>query len=131
MTKRIYKNRVLTRLEIGVRYRKKNRKKINKQSRIRYKKYTKKILKQNRSSRQIIRSLYVNIFQLFKSTEPCFDCGKIYPHYIMEFDHCKRKRTHPISVFIHSPGLAQKEIEKCELVCSNCHVKRTWKRKPW
>lgn len=62
--------------------------------------------------------------------KPCTDCGVEYPHYVMHFDHLRDKcfnishgmRNHALSTIL-------KEIEKCELVCANCHSIRTWNRR--
>lgn len=61
---------------------------------------------------------------------PCKDCGVSYPHYVMDFDHLVDK-THNVSNMVrsgYSLARVKTEIEKCELVCSNCHRERTWLR---
>lgn len=60
---------------------------------------------------------------------PCTDCGVQYPHYVMDFDHLGDKEYNVGSMV----GLGSKtkllaEIEKCEVVCSNCHRERTYSR---
>ena len=64
-----------------------------------------------------------------KESSPCKDCGVSYPYYVMEFDHLHSKEK-TVSWFASKGTIDQvkKEIEKCELVCSNCHAKRTWQR---
>lgn len=60
---------------------------------------------------------------------PCADCKKIYPHYIMEFDHITKDKINNVSAMVG--GNFEKlvaEIAKCEIVCSNCHSERTWQR---
>ncbi len=65
--------------------------------------------------------------------KPCMDCGKIYPPWVMDFDHREGVvKTKSISR-IHSGSLwsiekIKEEIEKCDLVCSNCHRQRTHER---
>ena len=55
---------------------------------------------------------------------PCMDCSVQYPHYVMDWDHvhgdkefelgdARRDNTSRVRILA--------EIEKCELVCSNCH----------
>jgi len=59
---------------------------------------------------------------------PCIDCGKTYPHYVMDFNHRDpSKKEFNISAELHSKGWAQvlKEIKKCDVICSNCHRIRT------
>jgi hypothetical protein len=59
---------------------------------------------------------------------PCVDCGKSYPYYVMDFDH----RDPTLKVFsIGHDGAKfsykklKEEIEKCDVVCANCHRERT------
>jgi hypothetical protein len=64
-----------------------------------------------------------------KSDTPCIDCKQIYPYYVMDFDH-KRDKLDSVSRMTNS-GLRKKvyeEIEKCDLVCANCHRIRTFDR---
>ena len=59
----------------------------------------------------------------------CFDCG-INNHIILDFDHIRDKKYN-ISRMIHdgfSWKSIKKEIEKCEVVCANCHRIRTHNR---
>lgn len=63
--------------------------------------------------------------------KPCIDCNKIYPHYVMQFDHLPHKG---IKLFDIKSGGFQwdalyTEISKCELVCANCHLERTHQRR--
>jgi hypothetical protein len=62
------------------------------------------------------------------ATHPCVDCGETDP-VVLEFDHLRDK------LFNISAGIAYKswplilaEIEKCEVVCANCHRRRTARR---
>lgn len=59
---------------------------------------------------------------------PCMDCGGRFPHYVMHFDHPDPKiKTFNISQKA-CKGLTPAvlaEIEKCDLVCANCHAIRT------
>ena len=67
----------------------------------------------------------------YKENLGCFDCKEKYPHYMLEFDHIPGyKKLGSVSYLAKSKGfdLAIKEIEKCEVVCSNCHSIRTWTR---
>jgi len=65
-------------------------------------------------------------------SKPCTDCGKKYPHYVMDFDHLDgfTKRAN-ISKLIGERTNVKSiltEISKCELVCANCHRERTHNR---
>ncbi len=61
---------------------------------------------------------------------PCVDCNKVYDYWIMEFDHLSNK-MHGINKLVcsnMSMNTLIKELEKCELVCGNCHAIRTHNR---
>lgn len=63
--------------------------------------------------------------------KPCVDCGELYPFYVMDFDHIKGVKKFNLSnatTRYRSIKIVQEEIDKCEVVCSNCHRKRTHKR---
>jgi hypothetical protein len=68
--------------------------------------------------------------QTLKEASPCLDCWQYYPHYVMQFDHVHGEKlfnignTHCWTSW--SKVLA--EIEKCEIVCANCHAARTYTR---
>lgn len=61
---------------------------------------------------------------------PCVDCGKQYPYYVMDFDHRDGEgKTKMISrMTTGSMGIRLAEIAKCDVVCSNCHRERTYRR---
>lgn len=68
----------------------------------------------------------------FKSGKACKDCSKIYPVYVMDFDHVSFNKVNNVSTMIYdlSFTISQiiEEVSKCEIVCANCHRERTWKR---
>lgn len=79
--------------------------------------------------KQVIQRVRQFVAELKEST-PCTDCGINYPSYVMDFDHLANKE-YQISNMIHSGYdicSVQKEIDKCEIVCSNCHRVRTHNR---
>lgn len=63
-------------------------------------------------------------------SQPCKDCGGLFHPCAMDFDH----RDPSQKVFEIGPALSrnwekvQAEIAKCDVVCSNCHRVRTFKR---
>lgn len=69
-----------------------------------------------------------------KKNGKCSDCGlsgNNYPE-VLEFDHINKDKEFNISEFnflTSSINKVKKEINKCELVCANCHRIRTAKRK--
>lgn len=63
---------------------------------------------------------------------PCTDCGGIFPPYVMHFDHRdpsqKRFAVSTLTGSGHIRSLLA-EIEKCDLVCANCHAIRTHRQR--
>jgi hypothetical protein len=61
---------------------------------------------------------------------PCTDCGIKYKPWQMDFDHIDpRQKVFNIGTNVLGSLLSIKnEIEKCELVCANCHRQRTHER---
>lgn len=63
-----------------------------------------------------------------KKNKPCVDCGIQYPYYVMDFDHRDpSKKAFLVSKLARSGRRRklEKELLKCDLVCSNCHRERT------
>lgn len=67
----------------------------------------------------------------YKESKPCVDCGNFYSHYVMQFDHTGTDKKFTISSHSASYGGKRifEEIEKCDLVCANCHAIRTYNRR--
>jgi hypothetical protein len=68
----------------------------------------------------------------FKKDKSCKDCKQVFPPYVLDFDH------RPGEIKLFNVGQVSKawsvkrlfeEINKCDLVCSNCHRERTFSRK--
>lgn len=59
---------------------------------------------------------------------PCTDCNQSFPYFVMDFDHLRDKSCN-VSEYRGSTRKLLKEIEKCELVCANCHRIRTQQRR--
>ena len=64
-------------------------------------------------------------------SKPCADCGMTYPFYVMDFDH-REDKNFAISQAWRARSWSEvlAEIEKCDVVCANCHRERTYHRKP-
>ena len=64
-------------------------------------------------------------------SRPCMDCGKQFPPECMDFDHVRGEKVGGIyQLYTRNMELLMEEIDKCDLVCANCHRTRTCKRKP-
>jgi len=60
---------------------------------------------------------------------PCVDCGERDP-VVLEFDHLRDKAFNVASKMTHYGWDAVlEEIAKCEVVCGNCHKRRTARRR--
>ena len=69
-----------------------------------------------------------------KAGRPCADCGRIYPHQVMQWDHRPGfEKLGEISVDFWGRTREEvlAEIAKCDLVCANCHALRTFARSGW
>lgn len=63
---------------------------------------------------------------------PCADCGNTYPPYVMQFDHVRGAKLFNLADAVNrgrSLASIQEEIDKCEVVCANCHATRTYNRR--
>src|SRR5262245_14645960 len=58
--------------------------------------------------------------------EPCADCGNRFPPECMDFDHVRGKKLFNIGHSMTKKlSVVLAEVEKCDLVCANCHRIRT------
>lgn len=74
-----------------------------------------------------------NFIEELKRNKQCVDCKRIYPSWVMDFDHLDgEKKIDSISrMAVTNTSSFEKiliEIAKCELVCANCHRQRTHDR---
>lgn len=110
--------------------------KKQRQNSIKYKdrtpEYKKKISESNCKTNKNSATRNKKIVNLLKD-KPCKDCGNKFPPYCMDFDHLPQyKKYKHVSTLVNRGFILEKileEIEKCELVCANCHRIRTFSRK--
>ena len=82
------------------------------------------------------KRVVTEFIEKYKRDRTCIDCGfpgKDFP-YVLDFDHLdggmsKKFTIGSWSQSVLSIDAIKKEIEKCELVCANCHRKRTFAKK--
>ena len=63
--------------------------------------------------------------KLYKEQNPCLDCRQHYPSYVMDFDHVRGAKRKDISSLTTLTSV-KAEMQKCDLVCANCHRERTF-----
>src|SRR5260370_1374761 len=84
---------------------------------------TKFMQRSHEASKKLLQSL---------KEKPCKDCGKSYPHYVMEFDHLVPRNGGP-TIAALSQKLGQAKLlaiaSECDVVCANCHKIRTHNRR--
>jgi hypothetical protein len=82
------------------------------------------------SKRRLMRERTLYLIEFFKC-HPCTDCGETDP-IVLEFDHLEAdKKSFDIGRGITRRSWAAilAEIEKCEVVCRNCHQRREARRR--
>lgn len=93
-----------------------------------YAKNKEKQKKQIYASRKIRIENTKKYIRELKESTPCKDCSKKYPYYVMDFDHQHSKEFLISKATDEGISLEKikKEIDKCEIVCANCHRIRTF-----
>jgi hypothetical protein len=79
-------------------------------------------------ARKAVREWNEFLISYFKE-HPCTDCGQTDP-LVLEFDHVRGEKRFQISdgPRLRSRGALIEEMKKCEVVCANCHRRRTAER---
>lgn len=86
-----------------------------------------KTLQRQKDKRNKIRKY----LQALKEEKSCADCGVNYPYFVMDFDHLpEHEKSFDIATFSkhHTLEDIMTEVDKCDVVCANCHRIRTWSR---
>lgn len=78
-----------------------------------------------------IRQKHAALIDAYKR-KPCLDCKQIFPTYVMDFDHVRGEKKYLVSKlrswhYVNEETI-KTEIEKCDIVCANCHRIRTQQR---
>ncbi|MBI5954475.1 MAG: hypothetical protein HY865_22690 [Chloroflexi bacterium] len=69
----------------------------------------------------------------YLSSHPCTSCGESDPH-ALEFHHARGNKESEVSRMVGngtSIETIKAEIEKCDVLCANCHRKLTGKERGW
>jgi hypothetical protein len=98
-----------------------------------YAKYKDEYLKRAASRNARIREENFTSMRQYLKDKVCLDCGETDP-VVFEFDHRNpSEKKYGISKMMPSynwPSILT-EIEKCDVVCANCHKRRTAKQFGW
>ena len=75
----------------------------------------------------------VGWYKSYKSKRVCTECGENHPACLQFHHKDQREKSFTISHIVGSSTYSLKtilnEIEKCEVLCGNCHSKRHWREK--
>lgn len=91
-----------------------------------YKRNPRSINKSAIRRRREIRKMVIE-----SKNKSCEDCGIQYHWYVMDLDHVRDKKKFSLSIagsHMWALKTVQEEIDKCDVVCSNCHRERTFTR---
>lgn len=66
----------------------------------------------------------------YVSQHPCALCGESDPA-VLQFDHLRDKVAVVSRMMDYSWESILKEIEKCQVLCANCHARKTAKEHGW
>lgn len=73
---------------------------------------------------------HVALVRMIKADQLCTDCGENFPAVCFDFDHVVPGKRHNVTKMAnHSARAVHAELERCELVCANCHRLRTQSRR--
>src|SRR5690554_5037442 len=81
-----------------------------------------------RNKKERVKKHRLLILEMFKNG--CLDCSESDPR-CLEFDHVRGEKKGEVTVLLssgYSWEVIQEEIDKCDIVCANCHKKRTYDR---
>lgn len=62
-----------------------------------------------------------------KDNKPCVDCNRLFPFYVLDYHHkdSSKKTTEVGNLTCYGKARVLEEIQKCDLLCANCHRLRT------
>lgn len=78
------------------------------------------------------KNIRLKLIDYFK-THPCIDCDET-DYTVLEFDHIIGGKKDNVASLLNGDAswqTIQEEIKKCEVVCANCHKRRSAKQFGW
>ena len=96
-----------------------------------FKKYYKANKKYYANRRDAHKKVIKDFIRALKTNKSCVDCMVPYAYYVLDFDHKHGKSLNVSEAYRQGMTIKriEQEIEKCDLVCSNCHRERTHRRR--
>ncbi|MBB3040139.1 hypothetical protein [Hoyosella altamirensis] len=106
-----------------------DRERVREQNRTAVLSYVKRYPDRRFDSSIVYREQNRDIIRDAKS-KACDDCGEQYPYYVMQFDHVRGQKEFNIGSIGPTASRSRllAEIEKCDVVCANCHAERSHQR---
>jgi hypothetical protein len=97
-----------------------------------YRKNVNKLLEQDKVSRDNRLDRNRQFIWDYYKEHPCVDCGETDP-LVLQFDHVgeKFKNVTKLVSGRYSLDTIKEEINKCEVRCANCHMKKTSLQQGW
>lgn len=80
---------------------------------------------------KMARTRNYEFIEMYKKNHPCVDCGNSDIR-VLDFDHIGNNKLTEVSKMakdIWSLDRIKREINKCQIRCSNCHRIKTWERR--
>ena len=99
----------------------------SKASKAHYQKHKDEYIRRSADRFRVIRQDLVRKILDYLRCHPCVDCGENRP-IRLEFDHVRGKKLFNIADALRRKSSWEsilKEIEKCDIRCSNCHAEKT------
>lgn len=96
-----------------------------------YRKYRQQHIERAARANKVVKERNTALVNQIKNV-PCKDCGKRYKPWQMDFDHLPGQvKIANISrlIIVGATNKLKTELLKCEVVCSNCHRDRTYRRR--
>lgn len=89
-----------------------------------------KLRQQNKKQTKAYQRRRTNALQNYKLEKGCADCGYNKSAEALQFDHLPGHiKEFGLSASFMGKDKTWKEVEKCQVVCANCHAIRTAKRR--
>jgi len=85
----------------------------------------------SRKRRKRLKEEHRRYLRELRSSTPCMDCKQKYHWVAMQFDHVRGTKVANIADLVSAGrdrSTLLRELQKCELVCANCHAVRTYTR---